>query len=242
MAVEGCTGVVATPAEGVAPIGENAHVANGGTGILTAEATPETARRTWPQWLALGLAMIAVAVVAVLWDAAGARLLLGALGLFLVARGAVLLRVARTRGLDREVAPRARRLGTAALAGGALALVVAVAWPGLAATVLLVGVPVLLLVAAGALLARPGRTARRGGQALLLWSVLVTGLLVVTGFAQGWDRAAEVATVVAAVAVAVLGVPLLVAAVHLRTIAARPVPAAPVGCGGCACGAGGCGS
>jgi hypothetical protein len=242
MAVEGCTGVVATPADGVAPIGENAHVANGGTGILTAEATPETARRTWPQWLALGLAMIAVAVVAVLWDAAGARLLLGALGLFLVARGAVLLRAARTRGLDRELAPRARRLGTAALAGGALALVVAVASPGLAATVLLVGVPVLLLVAAGALLARPGRTARRGGQALLLWSVLVTGLLVVTGFAQGWDRAAEVATVVAAVAVAVLGVPLLVAAVHLRTIAARPVPAAPVGCGGCACGAGGCGS
>jgi hypothetical protein len=242
MAVEGCTGVVATPADGVAPIGENAHVANGGTGILTAEATPETARRTWPQWLALGLAMIAVAVVAVLWDAAGARLLLGALGLFLVARGAVLLRAARTRGLDRELAPRARRLGTAALAGGALALVVAVASPGIAATVLLVGVPVLLLVAAGALLARPGRTARRGGQALLLWSVLVTGLLVVTGFAQGWDRAAEVATVVAAVAVAVLGVPLLVAAVHLRTIAARPVPAAPVGCGGCACGAGGCGS
>jgi hypothetical protein len=242
MAVEGCTGVVATPADGVAPIGENAHVANGGTGILTAEATPETARRTWPQWLALGLAMIAVAVVAVLWDAAGARLLLGALGLFLVVRGAVLLRVARTRGLGRELAPRARRLGTAALAGGALALVVAVASPGLAATVLLVGVPVLLLVAAGALLARPGRTARRGGQALLLWSVLVTGLLVVTGFAQGWDRAAEVATVVAAVAVAVLGVPLLVAAVHLRTIAARPVPAAPVGCGGCACGAGGCGT
>jgi hypothetical protein len=226
----------------VATIGENAHVANGGTGILTAEATPETARRTWPQWLALGLAMIAVAVVAVLWDAAGARLLLGALGLFLVVRGAVLLRAARTRGLDRELAPRARRLGTAALAGGALALVVAVASPGLAATVLLVGVPVLLLVAAGALLARPGRTARRGGQALLLWSVLVTGLLVVTGFAQGWDRAAEVATVVAAVAVAVLGVPLLVAAVHLRTIAARPVPSAPVGCGGCACGAGGCGS
>ena len=242
MAVEGCTGVVATPAEGVAPIGENAHVTNGGTGILTAEATPGTARRTWPQWLALGLAMIAVAVVAVLWDAAGARLLLGALGLFLVVRGAVLLRAARTRGLDRELAPRARRLGTAALAGGALALVVAVASPGLAATVLLVGVPVLLLVAAGALLARPGRTARRGGQALLLWSVLVTGLLVVTGFAQGWDRAAEVATVVAAVAIAVLGVPLLVAAVHLRTIAARPVPAAPVGCGGCACGAGGCGS
>ena len=102
--------------------------------------------------------------------------------------------------------------------------------------------PVVLIAAAGALLVREGRTARRGGQALLVWSVLVTGLLAVTGFAQGWDRAAEVATVVSALALAVLAVPLLVAAVHLRTIAARPVPAAPAGCGGCACGAGGCGS
>ena len=118
----------------------------------------------------------------------------------------------------------------------------AVASAGLAAGVLLVGVPVLLFVTAGALLARSGRTARRGGQALLVWSVLVTALLAVTGFVQGWDRAAEVATVVSALAVAVLGVPLLVAAVHLRTIAARPVPAAPAGCAGCACGAGGCGS
>jgi uncharacterized membrane protein HdeD (DUF308 family) len=233
---------VATPAEVVASMRENAHVANGGTGILTAEATPETARRTWPQWLALGVAMIAVAVAAVLSDAAGARLLLGALGLFLVLRGAVLLRAARTRGLDRNLAPRARSLGTAALAGGAAALVVGVASPGLSAAVLLVGVPVLLMAAAGVLLAREGRTARRGGQALLLWSVLVTALLAVTGVAQGWDRAADVATVVSALALAVLGVPLLVAAAHLRTIAARPVPAAPAGCGGCACGAGGCGS
>lgn len=223
-------------------MGENAHVATGGTAILTAQATPEAARRTWPQWLALGLAMIAVAVVAVLWDAAGARLLLGALGLFLVVRGAMLLRAVRTRTLDRTVAPRARGLGTGALAGGALALVVSLASPGLAAAVLLVGMPVLLIGAAGVLMARPGRTARRGGQVLLVWSALVTGLLAVTGFVEGWDRAADVATVAGAVAVAVLGVPLLVAAVHLRTIAARPVPAAPVGCGGCACGAGGCGS
>jgi len=221
---------------------ENARVANGGTGILTAQATPETARRTWPQWLALGLAMIAVAVVAVLWDDAGARLLLGALGLFLVVRGAALLRAARTRALDRTIAPRARRLGTAALAGGAVALVVAVASAGLAAGVLLVGMPVLLFLTAGALLARSGRTARRGGQALLLWSVLVTALLAVTGFVQGWDRAADVATVVSALAVAVLGVPLLVAAVHLRTLAAAPGAVAPPECAGAACGAGGCGS
>ena len=223
-------------------MGENAHVANGGTAILTAQATPETARRTWPQWLALGLAMIAVAVVAVVWDAAGARLLLGALGLFLVVRGSMRLRAGRGRSLERPVARQARSLGTAALAGGSLALVVAIASSGLAGVVLLVGVPVLLLAASGALMARSGRTARRGGQALLVWSVLVTGLLAVTGFVQGWDRAVDVATVVGGVAVAVLGVPLIVAAVHLRTVAARPVPAAPAGCGGCACGAGGCGS
>lgn len=222
-------------------MGENALVANGGTGILTAQATPETARRTWPQWLALGLAMIALAVVAVLSDAAGARVLLGGLGLFLVVRGAWVLRAVRTGGLDRTTASRARNLGTAALTGGALALLGALASPGLSAGVLLVGVPVLLLGASAVLMARPGRTARRGGRVLLVWSVLVVALLAVTAGVQGWDRAAEVATVVSAVAVAVLGVPLLVAAVHLRTIAARPVPAAPVGCGGCACGAGGCG-
>ena len=217
-------------------------MANGGTGILTAQATPETARRTWPQWLALGLAMIAVAVVAVLWDDAGARLLLGALGLFLVGRGATLLRAGRSRALARPVARQARSLGTAALGWGGVVLVVAIASAELAAAVLLFAAPVALLAGGGALLARGGRTARRGGSALLVWAVLVTGLLIVTLVAQGWGRASEVATVVTALAVALLGVPLLVAAVQLRTIAARPVPEAPAGCGGCACGAGGCGS
>jgi hypothetical protein len=221
---------------------ENARVANGGNGILTAEATPETARRAWPQWLALGLAMIAVAVVAVVWDAAGARLLLGGLGLFLVARGAVLLRAARSRALDRPTARQARSLGTAALAWGGAALVVAIASAGLAAGVLLVTAPVALLAGGAALLSRGGRTARRGGSALLVWAALVIGLLVVTLVGQGFDRASEVATVVTALVVAGLGVPLLVAALRLRTIAATPAPAAPVGCGGCACGAGGCGS
>ena len=61
------------------------------TGILTADATPEVARRTWPQWLALGLAMLVVAVVSVVWADAGARLLLGAIGAFLAVRGVVLL-------------------------------------------------------------------------------------------------------------------------------------------------------
>jgi hypothetical protein len=217
------------------------------TGILTKStpdlASPEVARRAWPQWLALGIGMIAVAVTAVLWDAAGARLLLGALGLFLVVRGALLLRGARSGGMSAAVAARARGLGATAVAGGAAVLVVAVVSGVAAAWVLLVGVPVLLLVAAAGLLARSGG-ARRGGQALLVWAVLVTGLLVAAGIAQGWDRAADVATVVAALAVAVLAVPLLVAAAGLRSVAAQPVapPARPAACAGCACGAGGCGA
>ena len=72
---------------------------------------------------------------------------------------------------------------------------------------------------------------------------LVTGLLVVTGLARNWDRAADAATVVAAIAVAVLAVPVLISAVNLRAVAAQPAPA-PTGGGrgGCACGAGGCGA
>jgi hypothetical protein len=220
-------------------------VANGGTGILTAGTqaitSPEVARRAWPQWLALGVAMIAVGVTAVLRDDVGARLLLGALGVFLAARGALLLRGAGAGVMDATMAGRARGLGGVALVVGAAALVVAVVSGTLAARVLLVAVPVALLVSAGALF---GRGTRRGGQALLLWSVLVTGLLVVTGVAQDWSRASDVATVVAALAVAALGVPLIVAAANLRTVAATPVPAParPAACAGCACGAGGCGA
>ncbi|TFV47780.1 hypothetical protein [Blastococcus sp. TF02A-35] len=214
------------------------------TGILSATtagmATPAVARRTWPRWAALGVAMIAVAVVAVAWDAAGARLLLGALGLFLVARGVLLVRGAGE--VDAELAGRARPLGSAAVVAGLAAVVVALASAALSGTVLVVGVPLALLVASAGLLARGG-TARRGGQALLVWSLLVTALLVVTGLVQDWDRAEGLATIVAALGVAVLGLPLLIGAANLRTLGAQPDPA-PVrsGCGGCACGAGGCGS
>ncbi len=219
-------------------------VANGGTGILTTSTesmTPEVARRTWPRWAVLGVVMIAVAVTAVLLDAAGARLLLGALGLLLAVRGTVLLRGAQSGAPDAELAGRARGLGATAVGWGAAALVVALLSKALAATVLLVTVPVLLL-AAGAALTTRGSTARRGGQVLLVWAVLTTGLLVATGLGQSWERAADVATVIAALAVAVLAVPVLVGAAGLRAVAARPVPAVRVGCGGCACGAGGCGS
>jgi hypothetical protein len=221
-------------------------VANGGTSILTADTsgmtTPEQARRAWPQWLALGLGMIAVAVTSVFWDAAGARLLLGAGGLFLVLRGAVLLRGVGSGALSRDMASRARPLGTGAVVVGAAALVVAVFSGVLAARVLLVVVPVLLLGAAVGLLARGG-VARRGGQALLAWTVLVTGLLIAAGVAQGWARASDVASVVGALAVAVLGVPLILASTGLRRVAAQPAPVArPAACAGCACGAGGCGA
>ena len=221
-------------------------VANGGTGILTAstlgEATPESARRTWPQWLLLGLAMIAVAVVAVAWNAAGARLLLGALGLFLAARGVALLRSARSGDLAADLTVRGRTLGGGAAVAGVAALVGALASAVLAARVLLVAVPVTLVAGAVVLLVRGG-SARRGGQALLVWSVLVAGLLVVTGVVQGWGRATDVAMVVTALAVAVLGVPLLIGAAQLRAVAAQPARApAPAACAGCACGAGGCGA
>jgi hypothetical protein len=221
-------------------------VANGGTGILTAStsgvATPEEARRAWPQWLALGVGMIVVAILSVFWDAAGARLLLGALGLFLAVRGALLVRGARSGAVGRALAPRARSLGTGALAVGVAALVVAVSSGVLAARVLLVAVPVVLLAAGVGLLGRGG-VSRRGGQALLVWTVLATGLLVASGVAQGWARASDVATVIAALAVAVLAVPLLLASAGLRRVAAEPAPAAmPSPCAGCACGAGGCGA
>ncbi len=213
-------------------------MANAGT-VLTAQPTPEVARRAWPQWLALGVAMIAVAVASVLWSDGGARLLLGALALFLAVRGGVLLRNAP--GLADEVAGRARTLGSVATVAGVVALAVALVSGFASARVLLVGVPVVLLGGALALLTRSG-TARRGGQLLLGWGVLVTGLLVASGIAQGWSRAADAATVVAALAVAVLAVPVLISAVNLRAVAARPAPSVGAGCGGCACGAGGCGS
>ncbi|WP_116452950.1 hypothetical protein [Blastococcus litoris] len=213
-------------------------------GILTGSTesmAPELARRTWPRWVALGVGMLVVAVTAVLWDAAGARLLLGAVGAFLVVRGTLLLRGARAAAA--ELAAGARGLGAVATAAGAGALVVALVSESAAAGVLLVAVPVLLLLGGVVLLGRGGGL-RRGGQALLVWAVLISGLLVVTGLGQSWDRAADVATVIAALVVAVLAVPVLVGAAGLRTVAARPVPTRTISsaCAGCACGAGGCGA
>ena len=203
---------------------------SGGLGILTAQATPESARRIWPWWLALGVGAIAVAVAALFLVDDGAQLLLGAFGVALSVRGVLLLRAAGSLAAD--LAPRAKGLGVAAFAAGVLTLLIAVLSTG-ADRFLLVAVPLVLLAAAA------GTRSRRS---LLAVAVLITGLLVGLGVTQGWDRAAETATVVTALMVAGFGVPMLLAAMHLRTIAARPAPAAPAGCAGCACGAGGCGS
>jgi hypothetical protein len=214
-------------------------VATVATGILTAETTPAVARRTWPLWLALGLAMLAVAVVAVVRDD-GARLLLGAIGLFLAVRGVVLVRTAGA--LDAALADRARGLGAVSVVAGLAGFGAAIVSGTLAGQVLLVAVPLVLLAAGAGLLTRGG-VARRGGQVLLVWSLLVGGLLVATGLGQSWERAASVATVVAALAVAVLAVPLLVGAGRLRAVGAQPdpEPSRPLGCAGCACAGGGCG-
>ncbi|MGY1815027.1 hypothetical protein [Blastococcus sp. SYSU D00820] len=211
-------------------------MAIGGAGAATlVQADPGVARRAWPRWAALGVAMIAVALVAVLWDAAGARLLLGALGVFGAVRGALLARGAAGGDLE----PRARTLGTGVAVAGLAALAVAAASAAASGWVLLVAAPVALVVTSLVLLGRGG-AARRGGVVALVWSVLVAALLVVTGLAAGWERAVDGATVVGALAVGWFGVVMLVGAAGLRTAAARPAPPQPAGCAGCACAGGGC--
>src|SRR3712207_9385377 len=99
------TGHGARPAEQRARVRDTGRVANGILTGSTGSMAPDVARRTWPRWVALGVGMLVVAVTAVLWDAAGARLLLGAIGAFLVVRGTLLLRGARAaaRSAERRV-------------------------------------------------------------------------------------------------------------------------------------------
>ena len=193
--------------------------------------SPEQARRAWPRWLVGGVALLAVAAVAVFWSEGGPRLVLGAAGALLAGRGGQL--AAGTAG-------RGRGLGWAVAGAGVLALGVAFGPAGVAGRVLLVGVPAGLLLGALTLLGRGGAV-RRSGQAALVWWALVTGLLVVTGLLADWERAADGATLVGALGLGLLGVVPLVGASSLRAIAARPAPARPAACAGCACGAGGCG-
>jgi hypothetical protein len=208
-------------------------------GILS--ATPQQARYTWPRRLLVGIALVAAAVLAVVLPAVGSRLVLGAAGLAAAGRGLLIVRAAWTGAVE----PDARRLGLPLAVVGVAAVAVAAASAPLSGGVLVVAVPLLLLAASGALLGQ-GAAARRGGQVLLVWSVLLVGLLVAAGVLRGWAGASAVATGVGALSLAGLGVALLVGAVTLRSVAARApanpaYPAPAGGCGGCACGAGGCG-
>jgi len=209
-------------------------------GILSA-TTPQQARYTWPRRLLVGVALIVAAVLAVVLPDVGSRLVLGAAGLAAAGRGALIMRAAWTGAVE----PDARRLGLPLAVVGVAAVAVAAVSAGVSGGVLVVAVPLLLLAASGALLGQ-GATARRGGQVLLVWSVVVVALLVAAGVVRGWTAASAVATGVGALALAGLGMALLVGAVTLRSVAARApanpaYPAPAGGCGGCACGAGGCG-
>jgi hypothetical protein len=210
------------------------------TGILTA-TTPQQARHTWPRRLLIGFALVAAAVLAVVLRDQGSRIVLGAAGLAAAGRGLLIVRAVWVHAVE----PDARRLGVPLAAAGVAAVVVAAVSAAVTGGVLVVVVPLLLLAASGALLGQGG-PARRGGQVLLVWSVLLVALLVAAGVALGWEGAAAVATGMGALSLAGLGAALLVGAVNLRSVAAQApanaaYPAPAGGCGGCACGAGGCG-
>ncbi|MDP9430368.1 MAG: hypothetical protein M3Q47_16595, partial [Actinomycetota bacterium] len=63
-------------------------MASGVAGTAGQRTGPDQARRAWPRWLAGGVALLVLAVVAVFWTDGGARLLLGVAGAALCARGA----------------------------------------------------------------------------------------------------------------------------------------------------------
>lgn len=220
-------------------------MAIGAPGILTADVTPEAARRGWPRWVLLGLAMLAVAVLALVRVDLGPQLLLGSAAVFLVVRGLTLLRLAKAGTWAADVTGRAVWLGVGCIIAGPWLLVTAVLsmvlFPRLAGWVLLVAVP-LVFVAVGLGLVARGGLVRRGGQALLVWAALAGALLVLTWLGQGVERAASAATVLAALGIAVLAVAVLIGALNLRAagVRAEAEPPPPTGCGGCT--GGGCGS
>ena len=198
----------------------------------TAGAQPATAAAagtTWPRMALLGGVLLALGLVALLWDG-GDRVLLAGLGLVAVLRGAGVLREARAGSGPRAAAvPGALAvwLGVLAVAGGLLSGT-ATAWVLVAGFVL--AVPALAL----------GAGAGRGVAGVVAGVVLAGAVLL--GVLGGVDTLLGVGTATAAVLVAVLGVVNLLGAVGMWRIARRPAPEPVGGCGGCACGAGGCGS
>lgn len=207
----------------------NAATTSARTTARAQPATPETARTTWPRMAVLGAVLVALGLVALVWDQGGDRLLLGGLALVAVVRGAGALRQARSGGQPR-----------AAAVSGAVAI-----WLGLVAVAvaLLSGTATGWVLVAALVLVLPV-VAVSGGRRPAGWAaaaaVLVAGVLL--GVLGGASTLLAVGTAVAAGLVTLLGVANLLGAVGMLRIARRPAPAPAAGCAGCACGAGGCGS
>jgi uncharacterized membrane protein HdeD (DUF308 family) len=199
-------------------------------GTPTTPTTPQQARSTWPRMAALGAALLVLGVLALTWPGVGPRVLVAALGLFAVVRGAAVLRSARSGQVERTAAG----VGAVALWLGLVAVALALLSATATGWVLVAGVVLLGPVLAAAF---PARRAVLGGAAVL---VVLAG--VALGVSAGVDALLTTARTVAALLVAVLGLANLAGAVGMARIARRPEPAPAAGCGGCACGAGGCGS
>jgi len=208
----------------------NAVTAGRLAGTPTASPTPQEARSTWPRLAGLGVVLLALGILALTWSGGGPRLLLAALGLLAVARGAAMLRGARSGRVERSAAVSGAGAVWLGLVAVALALVSAPAtgWA------LVAGVVLLLPVLAGTL---PSRR-----PVLLAAAAVVALAALLVGLTGGVDALLTTGRNVAAVLVGVLGLVNLAGAAGMARIARRPAPAAPAGCGGCACGAGGCGS
>ncbi len=207
----------------------NAATAGGRTMAAPQPAGPDTARSTWPRMALLGGVLLALGLVALLWDD-GDRVLLAGLGAVAAVRGAGTLRDARSRGDSRAAATA----GAVAVWGGLVAVAVALLSGTATAWVLVAGlvlaVPVFLLVAG----------VRRAGAGTAAAVVLAGAVLL--GVLGGTTTLLGVGTAVAAVVVAALGLVNLLGAVGMWRIARRPAPEPVGGCGACACGSGGCGS
>ena len=192
--------------------------------------TSGQARSAWPRMAALGALLLVLAAVALTWSAGGPRLLLGAVGLLGVVRGATMLRGARTGGVDRATV----LAGAAAVWLGAVAIAVALV-SGTATGWVFVAAGVLALPALAAV-----STGRRA--VALVGAVLVLAAAVAMAVFGGVEALLDTGRTLAAGVVGVLGLANLAGAVGMARIARRPEPAPAAGCGGCACGAGGCGS
>ena len=207
----------------------NAATAGGRLTAGTQPAAPDAARTTWPRMALLGGVLLALGLVALLWDD-GDRVLLAGLGAIALVWGTGLL-----RGVRAGSRPRA------AATSGALAV-----WLGLvaAAVALLSGTATAWVLVAGLVLAVPALLsaagARRAGAAAA--GVVVLAGAVLLAVLGGIGTLLGAGTTVVAGLVTALGLVNLLGAVGMWRIARRPAPEPVGGCGACACGAGGCGS